>query len=116
MKNKREKDIIDQIIDSNKDLVELQEQKADLLPKVCDSCGQDLTDWENCYDPKQSRKHQYITMMSIADDVNGGIGGLSYTCHTCLDHMNKYHKPEEECGFSGGCELSMYQKLKRKFN
>jgi hypothetical protein len=78
---------IHQLLDENKDLVELQHEKALLLPKYCWACNKDLEDYKEGLGAK-IKKGEYLIMMSVLEN---NIGAEEYTCFECLDHMHKYH-------------------------
>lgn len=101
------------ILDDNKDLVELQKQKAELLPKFCQRCDKDLKDYKECRCKDDVvRPGEYMTWTSVADDV----GALTYDCYECVQHYRlKPHmpggKPCNECNRLRN-KRKMNQKLK----
>lgn len=76
------------ILDDNKDLVKLQEEKAKLLPKYCQRCNRSLKDYKECQCKDDIvRAGEYMVWTSVDPDHNGGIGGLSYECFECCEHF-----------------------------
>lgn len=76
---------INKIVDENKDLIQLQEEKDALLPKTCVECKKVLRGEESRKELFQDMDDdEYITMMSIVPE---SIGYVERTCGYCLKHQ-----------------------------
>lgn len=89
-------DTILKMLDDNKDLVQLQAEKAKLLPKFCERCNKDLKDYKECRcKDDKVRPNEYQTWTSILPE---DIGRLSYICYECAEHYRLLpHYPDTSC-------------------